>query len=392
MDILALTPNLHEGWDSLVRCSADGWVFSLAGWQRLILTVVEWRLEDRSFALAADGRLVGVMPLQYRPADRVMGSSGWGGSGPVAAGWLSPGQRRSVLKRLLAHAATLARDHDAEELSFSLSPVTQTSRDAPWQVNPFADDGFDDRSGLSRVIALARDETELWRDVSETARQAVRKARAVGCSVSPGGWAEELYDYYRLHEETYRRTGVTPHPRAYFEGIAKEFSGSEQFVLWVCRDGTGRPIAYHNTARFGEGAHYHTGCSAREALDNGANYLLFWEALLGMRERGVHWYDAGEVFPGASAGKQHGLSVFKTKFGGENHRLFRSARRLSKSPAEVIAPRPAAPGSGDVPTAWAATRRRLQAVAERAHVAGILKRALRRAGGAVQRRRKAFEP
>ena len=87
-------------------------------------------------------------------------------------------------------------------------------------------------------------------------------------------------------------------------------------VLWVARDRAGVPIGFHNDMYFGKGAWYHTGCSTQAALENGANYLLFWEALRGAKASGRRYYDCGEVFPDAGQGKSKGLTFFKTRFGG----------------------------------------------------------------------------
>ncbi|HRJ69307.1 MAG TPA: hypothetical protein PK812_06830, partial [Beijerinckiaceae bacterium] len=49
-------------------------------------------------------------------------------------------------------------------------------------------------------------------------------------------------------------------------------------------------------------------------------------------------YDCGWIFPGASDGKQRGLTLFKTRFGGEPHRAFRARRQVE--PARPSNPEP----------------------------------------------------
>src|SRR3546814_15950730 len=94
---------------------------------------------------------------------------------------------------------------------------------------------------------------------------------------------DTLFPYTTLFRscETYRRTGVPPHPREYFEGIAKWTAPAEHSVLWRVRDASGAVIGYHNDACFGNGAYYHTGCSADGVGETGTGYLLFWEAMMG---------------------------------------------------------------------------------------------------------------
>jgi hypothetical protein len=200
--------------------------------------------------------------------------------------------------------------------------VTETSIAAPWGVNPLVLYSFEDGSGLSRVIDLSASEEKLWAGLSPDARRQIRLAREAGYVAERAGWANSLEHYYKLHCETYRRTGVSPHPREYFEGIAKWTAPAEHSVLWRVRDASGAVIGYHNDASFAKGAYYHTGCSADGVGEAGAGYLLFWEAMMGARAAGARWYDCGAIFPNAEDPKQRGLTTFKTKFGGETHRLF----------------------------------------------------------------------
>jgi len=339
-----LSPEIAQEWDGLVRQSDDGWPFALSGWQRLILAVPEWGLSDHSFALRENGRLLAVTPLQFNASSRVMASSGWGGSGPIIASGLSPKHRHRVLRAVFQYAETLCKERGAERLEFWTSPVTRSSVGASWGVNPFVFHGFEDRSGVSQVIDLSPKDDDLWRAVSETARHAVRKARSAGYTVAQEPWPELLDAYYETHATTYRRTGVAPHPRAYFAGIAAELWPQGHAVLWVARDAGGMPVAFHNAIWFGEGSLYHTACSTEQALNAGANYLLFWHALLGAKAAGVRWYDCGEIFPGQVGDKRTGLTTFKTKFGGEAHRSFRCCRRFGSHPSNA-ANRDAQPGS-----------------------------------------------
>jgi hypothetical protein len=137
-----------------------------------------------------------------------------------------------------------------------------------------------------------------------------------------------LDEYYRVHVETYHRTGVRPHPRAYFAGIATTIAKDGHAVLWVGRDASNHPVAFHNCARFRDGSLYWTGCCETSHLPSGVNYLLFWHALAGAQEDGCGWYETGEAFPNTDDSKLKGLTLFKAKFGGELYRYYRGEIRL----------------------------------------------------------------
>lgn len=318
-------------WDEVVTSSPDGWVFSLYDWQDLILNVRQWGLVDFSFGLQEDGKFVAVIPLQFNPYNDTISSSGWGGSGPVLSNKLIGKNRKRVIQLALNHCEAEAKRCNAALLDFSVSPVTKTSLQSLWGVNPFVFYGLQDCSELSQVIDLSYSEDQLWAEISADARRQIRIAREKGCVIKRLNWIESVDQYYELHCETYQRTGVEPHPKEYFGGIANYIAPKDYSVLWGAYSGDGEIQGYHNAAWFGEGGYYHTGCSTAQANQSGINYLLFWEAIMGAKSAGLRWYDCGAIFPNAKDSKQHGLTTFKTKFGGEAHRLFRSQLPIQKS-------------------------------------------------------------
>ena len=284
-----------EQWDDVVTDSDAGWPFALAAWQRMIVSVQEWGLSDYSFALIADAHPLAVMPLQFNRHTRVMSSSGWGCSGPVIRNGLPARVNKHVTAQALAHAESAARAAGAIRVEFCLSSVTQQSLAQNWGVNPYLFFGYDDRSALSQVIDLTVSESRLWRGLSESARQAVSKARSVGIAADRVDWHPFLETYYQIHRTNYARTGVEPHPRRYFEGIAETLGKRGHSVLFLARSADGEPLGFHNSVRFGGGAWYHTGCSLPAALASGTNYLLFWTAIENARAAGCRWYDCGVV-------------------------------------------------------------------------------------------------
>lgn len=340
-------------WDALVRQSPDGWVFSLHGWQRVVTDVDAWGFEERGFAIREGKRLLAVVPLHYRPSHKVMASSGWGGSGPVMDAALSPTERDRVMAAALARMGEIAQADHAEALEVSCYPVTASSIGNRWGVNPYQRHGFEDVSLLSQVIDLSASEEEIWNGFSQSARQAVRKAEKAGFRTERVDWGAMLDTYYDCHVETYERTGVTPHPRRYFSGIAAQTAPAGASVLYAAYSAAGEPVAFHNDARWGAGSNYHTGCSRASTRETGLDYLLMWTALRDARAAGCLWYDCGWVFPGSADSKQQGLTLFKTRFGGELHRAFRARRGFAPTPVaadtppvqeDVTLPHPPRPG------------------------------------------------
>jgi hypothetical protein len=326
----------QEQWDTLVMRSPDGWPFALSSWRRLILAVCEWQLEDRSFAVFDSSEMCAVVPMQLDHRSRALGMTGWGGCGPIIAGQVSARHRDLIRTAVVGMVDEAAAKLDAKALHFSLPPVTVSAIENGRGVNPYAFCGLEDCSGIAQVIDLSADEVSLWRGLSETARQTVRKAEKGGIVVVEADWGEMLNRYYRIHEENYLRTGVTPHPISYFSGIANEMAVAGHSVLWAALDQEGEAIAFHNDMHFGAGVWYHTGCSTEAGLATGANYLLFWRSMLGARAAGRQWYDCGEIFPVSDDKKRNGLTLFKTRFGGQPHRFLKASKNYNSREGNAV--------------------------------------------------------
>ena len=319
-----------KDWDEIVYKSDDGWAFSLAGWLNMVTPI--WNMENLSFAIQENGKLVTLMPLHLIAAEKRLSSSGWGYGGPVIAAGVSAVDRLRLWRACFLNVENIASQAGSDCITLMISPLTETSINNRWGVNPLLEVGFSDTSTQTRIVNLLQTEKELWFGLAKDARQKIKQTRAEGYSVQRTPWKEMVDVYYRVHSENYQRTGVTPLPKAYFDGIANQ--PDTHAVLWVGSSPNGEPIAFHNDARFGSKAFYHTGCSESDHLKSGINYLLFWEAVLGAKADGCAWYETGETFPLAKDSKEKGLTDFKKKFGGEMHRFFKGELILNTGQVE----------------------------------------------------------
>lgn len=164
LQIVARSEMAAADWNDVVEGSPDGWVFSLFGWQDLILAADKWGLEEFSFGLRENGKLIAEIPLQSNRHNRKISSSGWGGSGPVLHGSLVGKSRFRVMRAALDHRVALGRQCGASHFDFSVSPVTRSSITSAWGVNPFVSFGFEgsvnplssNRSGAIRRGPMGR--------------------------------------------------------------------------------------------------------------------------------------------------------------------------------------------------------------------------------------------
>jgi len=336
MEVSAKTSVSPQEWTELLRASDDVWLYHTLPW--LDMTAGVYALENWYFVARDGGVALGAFPVQRmryshyaRSCDA--GYSGlMGSAGPFFRRGLSPKRRGRALAALTDAVLQWAKDARVDRVQCSLPPLAASCRENVRGVNPLAPAGWADVSTHTRLSALSRPEAALWQDLADDARRSVKRAQEAGYTVGREDWRDRLEDYYRVHQETYRRTGVPPHPKGYFAGIASDIAPQGQAVLWVGRDPEGRAVAFHNDARYRDGSLYWTGCCETAHLASGINYLLFWQALVGAQEDGCAWYEIGEAFPGVRSGKELGLTVFKAKFGGELFRYFRGELRAFPCP------------------------------------------------------------
>lgn len=311
-----LTPDLAGEWERVVLASPDAWLYHTIDEQALLAEA--WGGESLSFLLERHGRIVGVVPLQRWPWDRnTLWSTLMGPAGPALSRDLDAGEREECLAFAHGVIAQMVALKKAKTVRMILPPLAPSAR-AEWSRpdNPLVKYGYRDESTRTSVVDLARTEDEIFGGFCAPYRNRIRKAERDGVVVVPATGLADLDAYYALHVETYERTGVKPHPRAYFASIFRRFLASGRAdILFAMKDG--RPISALNVATFGDAALYWTGANSAEGLAAGAAKLLQWAGMRRAKARGAVVYEVGEVFDEADPdSKENGLTTFKSRFGG----------------------------------------------------------------------------
>jgi hypothetical protein len=308
----------RNDWDALVDASDDAWLWHRYDLQDALET---WPgSSDASFAVVGlpERQVLALVPLR-RITKRVMGvlpMSVLESLGGVALrNGLGEKRRRAALAavrdRIVGHLA----QSNCLEIRFVLSAMAPALRGANSpRVNPLLEMGCDNALTQTWVVDLRGGHGAVWKQMEGRARTAVRKAEKVGVVVREAR-ADDRDVYYRLHRETYRRTGVTPHPEDYFRVIWERFLAQGLARVWFA-ELNGEPVAAENFGVFKQAAIYWTGAASARGLEVEANSLLQWTAMQWMLNSGIEWYETGEAFPQYSAGKHKGVSDFKKSFGG----------------------------------------------------------------------------
>ena len=237
---------------------------------------------------------------------------------------LTSKQERNIIRTYIEYMDGLINKQDIKDFTYSIQ-ATLSKRYFPQAcplVNPIIYFGYKNTMRQSYIIDLSEDMDKIFRNYSQTTRNLIyrcQKDEKINI-IEAQPTEEHLNIYYGMHEETYRRTGVTPHPRSYFEHIFFDILKEHYcHILFCFKDG--KPIAAHNTLLYKDAAMYWTGCSVSEKGD-GESRLLMHEQITYAKNMGIKFFEVGEAFPNVREGKMKGLNDFKKSFGGHIHPLF----------------------------------------------------------------------
>lgn len=308
-------------WDDFVDGCDEAWLHHRYKLQQAIST---WPgKQNISFAVVSPlkpDQILAAVPCQLIRA-KIGCMFNWNAiesmGAPALRANLDEGTRRRLLNHVVDWLSNLATLNDVYEIRFSVDNLAPANRgDQIRLLNPLLELGCDNVVSQTWMIDLREGETAIWKRMEKRARNAIRKAEKMGVSVREAKIGRDLDIYYDLHCRTYRRTGVRPHPKAYFEAIWQDFLSQGKAKVFFAEYNE-QIVAAENFGVYKNGANYWTGAASKEGLAVQANSLIQWTAIRWMLENGIEWYETGEGFPFAREGKRKGLNDFKKSFGGK---------------------------------------------------------------------------
>jgi CelD/BcsL family acetyltransferase involved in cellulose biosynthesis len=339
MQIEPFQQDLVPKWDEFVITSDDTWLFHTTDW----LSIESAENPSRSFLVQSHGAIQGVCPLYVgqrryaRIASVRILHTGHARSGPALAPGLSRKERTAVYRRMLAHIDSLARAERADALEIRLAslaprnlPPLRPAVNPLTALGPFSPlrygHSFERPTAIDKIVPLERSEDQLWMDLDDDCRKAVRKAKKSGVTVVTAASRDDVAAYHRLHVDNYRRTGAISLPLAHFQRLWDRFF-DKGFLRLFLAEYQDQRIAGMLVLRFGEAATYWAGSSDHAYQHVRPNNLLMWHAMLWARDHGCRWFELGPIFPAADpASKMSRIGRFKDSFGGECMYLFEGAK------------------------------------------------------------------
>jgi len=218
---------------------------------------------------------------------------------------------------VVAEIDRIARENHA--LFVKIEPLSTASNFELLTNHGFVRDSSPNLATKTVILDLTKSEDELWKDLSQDARQSVRKAQnnhlqAVGFKLGEPGFDKALIEFHQLLKETgHRQHFWTPT----FDQLRKkaEIFGTDA-ALFLAYSQSHTPLA-GTFVLLDDGTH---SASSQEGQDLYASYFLLWETIKGLKARKVTRLDLAGVYdPRFHRATQswRGFTAFKKKFGGK---------------------------------------------------------------------------
>ncbi|MCC7262164.1 MAG: GNAT family N-acetyltransferase [Candidatus Latescibacteria bacterium] len=234
---------------------------------------------------------------------------------------LEPELEAQVTVALLDAVDELARRRHIYQLAHLRYPAPGAVPALPesW----FAARGFQRKAHGTFLVDLSVDLDQLWSNLKQEARTAVRKAGKQGIEVRLGQGEEELTRYYELFRQNrvrdqrkgmlrpiYSEDSITDHVRFFAEqGLLKLFCAWKDGTMGSCTMAKyyNGIVSFNSHAR---GDEWH-----RSNLHDGD--LLCWEMIRWAKEQGYRYFDLTGFDVVPANDRQRGIQRFKAKWGGE---------------------------------------------------------------------------
>jgi hypothetical protein len=308
-----------KDWDYVVENSKDAWAFHWWEFQKINREV--WNAEVHDFMVYDKGRPLAVCPLQRHLGNpHLIDSSIMGETGPVVRDDVEPEVRGKVLKVCVNHFRKLIRDEFGKAVKVSVPPLCRRELlDSPAE-NWLLEYGFRDISTGVRVLPLVQDTDRLYKSLRRNHRRDIEKAEKSGMTVSlitskTEDIGKAVEQYYEIHKATYARTGLQPHPFAYFQKIGQYLISKDKawmYQAWL----DGKLVAATNILVGMGAAKYWTAANDELAYETGAQKYLVWLAVKRAKKLGLGWIELGEVFQDPEEdSKLDGLTKLKSGWG-----------------------------------------------------------------------------
>ena len=169
------------------------------------------------------------------------------------------------------------------------------------------------------VVDVDKSEEDLLKDMRKTTRYLVRKGEKIGINIVKTTEKKYFSDFMTLYAATAQRQHFVAH-----RGIEEEYElfGKHDLLQLFLAYYEDELLASAMILFYGKEAVYHHSGMKADKNDIPSSYLIQWEAIKEAKKRGMKRYNLWGIAPGENKNHPwHGLTIFKTGFGGRpsNH-------------------------------------------------------------------------
>ncbi len=159
---------------------------------------------------------------------------------------------------------------------------------------------------------------EIFAAMKQKGRYNIRSAQKKGVEVKAGSTEADLDIFYKLHQATAARQGITYRAKDYFSEMRQRLMVDAGHATFLTGWHEGEPVASIIVTFLGEESIYLYGGNSLDDRTTNASYLVQWEGIQLAKQRGCTFYNMTGVAPTDDPDDAWaGLRQFKLKFGGE---------------------------------------------------------------------------
>ncbi len=285
----------HTEWDAYVDQHAEGKLYHLSSWAKLIKDV--FGHESHYYYNTDDaGQINGVLPLT-RLKSRLFGdyivSVPYFNYGGVIA------DSSEVENNLMAHACQTSQALHVSHIEFRDSKARETSY-------PVKTDK------ISMVMELPDDEDVLWKALGSKRRAQIKRPLREDPSIHIGH-KELLDDFYAVFAENMRDLGTPVYSKKFFATILERFSSHSKIIVIKINNepvGAGFLLGYKDTLEIPWAS------TLRKVNNISINMLMYWEVLKYAIQEKYAYFDFGR------SSVDSGTYRFKKQWGSEAKQLY----------------------------------------------------------------------
>lgn len=261
-----------------------------------------------------DERLVGAANCVVIKAKR--GSYLYIRNGPVM-NWSDESLRVNVINYLRNYARGMS-------LSFlRISPHIKKGSSGASFLSQFPESPMADVDALDTwILDITQSEEDILKNMRKTTRYEINKAKKLGVEIIKSNTTEYFDDFYNIYLDTIKRQGWTGYSKEFIKTQFETFVKDDSALLYLAKYNN-EFIAASIFIYYGDSSNYHYSGSLTSARKIPGPTLIQWENILEAKQRGLKRYNFWGIAPENKPNHPwHGLSFFKTGFGGFEERWF----------------------------------------------------------------------